>query len=398
VIRARSIACALIAVLACREPKRTEGRGTDSAEPLATATTAGSATSLADAESAAPPTPPAPPPTCAAPSLALSGELDAFETRNIEHCVHLPRGTGSCGKSATARIDVDRLRASVPRFDEATVARIVKVATTGKALGMNPRSFALIGDSITASASFLRGYGAGRALSIEIDPDVRPLLRLPDGATIVDFFRGREVERYAGQPLDAFEAERAAKVGARVPFALAGGAMSPALDLVKNLKPAIAIVTFGANDAAYRIAAPSDLADDFERGLSTLVSDLEARGVVVVIENEMRHGDAPGIKACPTDDSMNDWRIAVATNAIVRRTSEIACREHLPFVDLRYAVDGATGHGLGPDATHLSADGRRGGVYLDAKGLDCGYTIREAVTLMVLRDIVALLEERGVFS
>ncbi len=162
------------------------------------------------------------------------------------------------------------------------------------------------------------------------------------------------------------------------------------------MKPAIAIVAFGANDAAYRVADPKDLADAFEKDLLVLIDRLEARGVVVVLETEMRHGDAPGIPACPTDAAMNDWRIAVTTNAIVRRMAEVACREHLPLVDMRYAIDSATAHGLGPDATHLSNDARRG-VHLDARALDCGYPIREVVTLMALRDLVAAFREKGVF-
>ena len=336
-------------------------------------------------------------PHCRAPSLSLSSELDAYGVKDLDRCVHLARGASVCGERAGLSVDVERFRASVPAFDDATTDRIVRVATLGKQRGLNPHAFGLVGDSITISGSFLYAFGSHEPGDISVDPVVAPLLARSDGTSIIDYYRAHEVERFAGKPLDSFDAERAAKVGARASFPTIGGDASPLDSLVTHVKPAIAVVTFGANDATYRTAPPDELADEFEKNLLELISRLEARGVVVVLENEMRHGDQPGVKACPSDDERaNDWRTAITTNAIIRRTDEIACREHLPFVDLRYALDGATAYGLGPDAVHLSTK-KRSPAHLDAKALDCGYSIRGLVTLMALRDVVDALERRGVF-
>jgi len=127
-----------------------------------------------------------------------------------------------------------------------------------------------------------------------------------------------------------------------------------------------------------------------------IVDALEARGVIVLLSNEMRHLDQPGVKACPRDDwSINDWRINVAQNATSHRAAEIACERELPFIDLRHALDEATNHGLGPDGVHLSAH-RLGAGLLTDEGLDCGYNLRNFVTLLALRRVLDVLVEEGV--
>jgi lysophospholipase L1-like esterase len=334
-------------------------------------------------------------PGCPAPSLALDGDIDAHDDGALTRCVRLERPRGHCGRSGA--VDVERFDESVLPIDASTEARIVAVATKGKALGRNPRAFGLVGDSITVSGDFLHAWSARSRAERVIDPRLLPLLTLADGRTIADYYRGAEVETFAGRPIDSFDAERAAKIGARASYATSFGAASPVAALVEHVQPAVAIVAFGANDAAYRPGTTTDLADEFEKNLLAVVAALEERGVVVILENEMRHGDQPGVADCPVQDHQaNDWRTAIMTTAIVRRTAEIACREHLPFVDLRYAMDGASAHGLGPDGVHPSSF-RKGGGHLDASGLDCGYNIRNLVTLAALRNVVEVLERRGIF-
>lgn len=342
-------------------------------------------------------------PTCRAPSLALSSPIDAFDEAAIATCQKLERGTKKCGVKPRP-IDLERFEASALSIDAETEARIVRVATLGRSKGMDPRSFALVGDSITVFRDFLRPFMAKSTYEVVIAPEVGRALELDPAASrgatasVIDWYRGHGVETWQGRPIDAFAADRAAKVGARASWPLVGGNASPLVSLVDRIHPAIAIVTFGANDAAYRTAPPEELAREFEDNLMKLVAALEERGVVVILENEMRHGDQPGVKACPKDDAAsNDWRTAVCTNLIVRRTAEIACREHLPFVDYRWALETATAFGLGPDAVHPSINGKHGGGHLDEKGLDCGFNIRSLVTLLELRNVVNTLVRRGVF-
>lgn len=376
----------------------------------ATSASSGEASASAPPGDATAPTPsgsasaePAVGPQCRAPSLALSGPIDAFDEAAIATCQKLEKGTKKCGAKPKP-VDMERFEASALPIDPATEERIVRVATRGSQKGMDPRSFALVGDSITVFRDFMRPFMAKSAYSVELAPEVSRAFALDRGAsasgdgTIIDWYRGHGVETWKGQPIDSFAADRAAKVGARASWPLIGGAASPLVSLVDRIHPSIAIVTFGANDAAYRPAPPEELAAEFEKNLLDLIAALEERGVVVILENEMRHGDQPGVKACPTDDvASNDWRTAVSTNRIVRRTAEIACREHLPFVDFRWALEGATAHGLGPDAVHPSIHGKHGGGHLDELGLDCGFNIRTLVTLLELRNVVNTLVRRGVF-
>jgi len=399
-----------VGLVACGDVSRQDSRATaaatstvESSAPVGSTLASASSSTVVE-PAPAPSSAAALRPSCAAPSLALSGAIDAFDDAAIATCQKLARGTKKCGVTPRP-IDMARFEASALAIDAETEARIVRVATAGKAKGMDPRSFALIGDSITVFRDFMRPFMAKSTYTVKIAPEVERALVLDPTAcpageprSIIDWYRGHTVETFAGKPIDSFGAERAAKVGARASYPLVGGAASPLAQLVEHIHPAIAIVTFGANDAAYRTAPVEELASEFESNLMNLVAALEERGVVVLLENEMRHGDQPGVKACPSDDAnSNDWRTAVSTNRIVRRTAEIACREHLPFVDFRWALEGATAFGLGPDAVHPSIKPKGGGGHLDEAGLDCGFNIRSLVTLLGLRNVVNTLVRRGVF-
>lgn len=378
-----------------RVPEGAEASAADQSGRAPTAAAPGASAPSAAASS------PAPPRARRAPSLAMSSPIDARDEASLGACQVLRTGQAkrslTCGEGDFAAPDFARFEESALPLDEATRAHVVAVAKRGKALGRNPRSFGLVGDSITVSRDFLAAFAATSRSKVEIDPALAPPLSLPDGVSVLDFFRGELVEESDGVGRDPFSATRAAKVGARAPWALDGGDASPVARLVADLSPAIAIVSYGANDASYRTAPPEDLAAEFEKNILAVVRDLERRGVVVILENEMRHGDQPGVKACPSDDPrVNDWRLAVGTNATCARAAEIALRDHLPFVDVRYALDGATNHGLGPDGVHPSVH-RGGGGLLTREGLDCGYNIRSLVTLVELSKVVSVLEEAGVF-
>jgi hypothetical protein len=282
----------------------------------------------------------------------------------------------------------------VPPFDDATRRHILEVARRGHELGRDPRAFGLVGDSITVSRDFMGALSQRRERPLTISDDVLALLGLRSGGTVIDRYRGAVVERVDGADNDSFGAFRAAKIGAAAGWATSSdGGSTPIDELVRRLNPAVAVVTFGANDAASRAAAPEEIAEMFDGDTMRAVAALESAGVVVILSNEMRHGDQPGVKACPSDDTRkNDWRIAVATTATSARAAEIACREHLPFIDLRSALDSATNHGLGPDGVHLSAHAHGAGL-MTPEGLDCGYNIRTLVTLIALARVADVLDE-----
>lgn len=328
-----------------------------------------------------------------APSLSHRRPIDARTSAALDRCEDLRTGLAkaskSCGLGERRVKDLARFIQAVPPLDEPTTKRIQRVFERGRALGRDARVFGLVGDSITVSSDFLGAFGSRSDRRVVTTPWVDDQIRLASGETVIEYFRRGVAERPLGVAQDPFTCFRAAKVGARASWAceLEDAAVSPIEQLVERLNPAYAVVTFGANDAAYRVAPPEAVADEFDKHLASAIEALESRGVVVILSNEMRHGDQPGVKACPKDAPMNDWRVAVATNATSARAAEVACREHLPFIDLRHALDRATNFGLGPDGVHLTTFQRGAGV-LDEEGLDCGNNIRNLVTLIALKRVV----------
>lgn len=342
----------------------------------------GVATSSASATVSAAPSA-VPIPKCSAPSYAASEPFDARDAAAIERCAPLERGTRSCG-SQSMPLDLAKLDAAVVPLDEATRAQVSAIAEKGKKLGRRPWAFGLVGDSMTISGDFMSDFSAGREARVELAPDVDLSLRIQGRRSIVDFYRARPVE--SGR--DAFVAYRAAKSGMRAGWALEGQA-SPVSQLVERLSPAVAVVLYGGNDAAFGPAPFEDVLGNFTRDLSRIVDALEAAGIVPVLNTLARHLHAPGVNDCGS--AMSNWRIAVQTNALSARVVELACERHLPLIDLRHALDAADAHGLGPDGVHLAAF-PGGPAKLTARGLRCGANVRNYVTLKMLAALVPLVQ------
>jgi len=330
---------------------------------------------------------------CPAPSLELRDDLDARDEAALGRCVSPTTGPAEaanrCGQSdAIPALDLPRLAAALPPLDEATKTHLLEIAQRGRKLGRNPRAFGLIGDSMTVSGAFLR------QVPERLAPAVKASLRTTvdgDGSrTIIDYYRGAETQRVRGMWRDSFGASRAARVGARAEWATRGGDHSPLMLLIKQLSPAVAVVLFGGNDAAFRTVSLDLLTADFARDLERALDALEAAGVVPILNTVARHGRAPGFDDCGKRGNMTYWRIAVQTNAISARVVEIACRRHLPLIDLRYALDTAVGRGIGSDGIHPSAYVDGAGV-LDSRGMRCGYNVRNYVTLLMLKRVKELL-------
>lgn len=399
--RHRLAAIALwLATAGCADPAEVEL--TSSAASATTPPTANFAPPLVGTGSAptAQPTQPvrrAPRP-CAA-SLLHDGPLDGRTSATLERCEKLPRlqkGSPRCGSETRRSFNHQRFLDAVPAFGDETRALLFSTFDKGKKLGRDPRVFGLLGDSITVSYDFLRGFGGTDALTLSTFA-VEPLsIGTPDGASVVDFFRAGVAEDGAGRPTNPFRAFRAAKVGARASYAF-DPQEKPLAELLRRLNPAYVVVAFGANDAAFRKAPPEDLAREFEGHLLAIIDALLEAGVVPIVSNEMRHGDQPGVKACPSDGEPNDWRVATATNATSARAAEVACRRNVPLIDLRHALEGASNHGLGEDSVHLSTF-KEGADVLDERGLDCGNNVRNYVTLMGLARVVRTLGERYPFE
>jgi hypothetical protein len=327
---------------------------------------------------------------CAVPSLALVSPRDGRDQTALADCQILRTGHEKvgqrCGDPAFDHpVELARLDEAVLPFNEATLAKLRALARRGGELGRRPRVFGLVGDSITFSEWFLRPFSS--KTRYRLSPQVREHLRIsPQGQTIVDYYRG--VDAQSG--LDSFAADRAAKNGAPSSWALPLGqpaSASPLGQLVRTLSPSVVIVMFGSNDATVRFTSVEELSDDFRQRMTRIVDHLEGEGVIPVLNTVLRHGVDPSRSDCDRQTGdLSNWRVAVQSSAVSAVAAEIACQRNLPLIDLRHGMDGLLNSGLGTDGIHPNAFSAGAGV-LTAAGLQCGFNVRNYLTLRMLRQI-----------
>jgi len=388
-------------------PSQPSSTGAPSQRLVAAVTTAAPAASAGAA--------PAAPPrltSCAAPSTVIRGPRDWRTDAQLADCRFEPSGqedaASSCGRGAGTPYDPDRLDSAVLAFDEATLSHLRSVARKGRELGRRPRVFGLVGDSLTKSTDFMSAFSAAAEGELELSQDIAQRLRLPaeaaalmssepagpaagappTAATIIDFYRGVKAE----YGRDSFRALRAAQAGGGSEWVMPSvtkADVSPTGRMITSLSPAVVLILLGTNDAAARVATPQTLAAVFERRLGRLIDYLERRGVIPVLSTLPRHENDSAKQHCEeTEGDLSSWRLALQTNLISATVAAVACRRHLPLIDLRWALEGLINHGIRSDGVHLTVYRHHPGK-LDADGLQCGYNVRSYVSLRMLQQVVA---------
>ncbi len=335
------------------------------------------------------------PASCRAPSLAIVSPRDRRDDAALTDCQFSLTGHEHVGQRCGAPafdhpVDLAGLDEAVLPFDEATIAKLRALAKRGRELGRQPQVFGLLGDSITFSDWFLRPFSSGARH--RLSPEVRERLRIsPDGRTIVDYYQGFDAQ----SGLDSFAADRAAKNGAPSSWALPLGtaaSSTPVGQLVRSLSPSVVIVMFGSNDATVRFTASDQLAAGFRQRMTRIVDYLEREGVIPVLNTVLRHGHDPSRSDCDRSaGDLSNWRVAVQSSAVSAVAAEIACRRKLPLIDLRHGMDALLNSGLGTDGIHPNAFIAGAGV-LTASGLQCGFNVRNYLTLRMLKQIHETLE------
>ncbi len=331
-------------------------------------------------------------PRVCAPSLARQHPRDARDAADLATCRFEKSGHDALGDACGAtphEVSLDRLDEAVLPFDEPTKDKLRAQWNKGRARGLAPRVFGLVGDSITASPKFLTPVVQSGSL---LAPDVATRLRVGD-TSVIDVYR--DVPVVGG--LDSFRAPRAAKVGAPSGWATPPG-ITPAANVVGGLlathRPAIVVLMFGSNDAATRFVSHAELVSGYRARMTRLLEQLDEAGVIVILNTVPRHMHDPARPSCDKNEGdLSNWRMAVQTSAVSAVAAELACARHLPLIDLRHAFDALLNHGIGPDGVHPNAHPAGAG-RLDAEGLRCGYNARNYVTLRMLRQIHATLAER----
>jgi hypothetical protein len=300
-------------------------------------------------------------------SLATCSRDDAWaQTADREQAIAL-RCAAAGRPIALARV----LEGALP-LDAATAAHVHAVFRAGQSLGRRADVFGLVGDSLTVDANFVRPFAPGSTHAV-VPAEVQALLPLGKLAA------------------DSFTLPRAAKVGVRATWPLAPRGFreaSPLDEMIAAQSPAYAVVLYGTNDALWRTDSLPLLVRGFDAALTGIVDALEAQGIVPLLTTIPKHMRERGWPDCATTPTGGgNERFNVQTAVLSAEVADLACRRHLPLIDLRWALDPLLDHGVGPDGVHLSVHPGGGGV-LDAAGLQCGYNVRNLVTLRELGRVV----------
>ena len=141
---------------------------------------------------------------------------------------------------------------------------------------------------------------------------------------------------------------------------------------------------YGTNDAQFYGPALGTMAASFGAALRAVVDALEARGVIPILTTLPKHMRDGRFADCAAPTATSNASLMVQTNIASAAVAAIACERHLPLIDYRYALDPLPNHGIGPDGVHPSYYYQGGGV-LDERGLECGFNVRNLVTLRMLK-------------
>jgi GDSL-like Lipase/Acylhydrolase family len=332
----------------------------------------------------------APAAACRAPSTRLTAPADGRDAAALAKCRFATTGADAIGDACGSgrwdqAVPLPRIDEAVLALDASTRDHVRMLAARGRELGRRRGVFLLVGDSITASPKFMTPFtGSG---SFRFGQDVAQALAIGDGHIVA---RYRVESAVSG--LDSFVAPRAAKVGAQSRWALRGGPASPLLRALEASSPAVAVVLYGSNDAAVRAWPLDEIAERFRKRMNAILDHLEQAGVVPILNTVPRHTLDPKRAPCDRSPSeVSNWRLAVQTNVVSAVAAELACERELPLIDLRWALDAIANHGIGPDGVHPNAY-RGGAGVLDEQGLQCGYNVRNYVTLRMLTRLWPLLD------
>ncbi len=257
------------------------------------------------------------------------------------------------------------------RIDAPMKAQLRHIWEVGQLLGRRPAVLARVGDSITASGSFLSDIGDGRA---ELGPHT-------DLAAIIRYYRSVTVDRDGGRAHNSLNrkslAARAGWTGADILGLRGSGGSTPAplLQEYTAINPGVALIMFGTNDLD-------------QTGTDYFSANLEA-----VITTTIGEGIIPILSTIP--DRMDSPQAIARTppfNAIIHT---LADRYGLPLIDYWSAMNTLPNHGLEADRVHPSVYPGHGSFTFTASGLRYGYPVRNYLTLLMLAKVRAVVINDG---
>jgi hypothetical protein len=278
----------------------------------------------------------------------------------------------------------------VPSIDRVTKVRLRAIYLHGQAVGNHPDVFVKVGDSITATQSFLSDIGCG-AVNLAGHTGVLPAIdafsrvTFPSSYTtawcgVANSFTRDTLAAVQGwtaaAPLEPFTGSPPDAACADPPYD------APLPCELRLMQPSVALIMFGTNDTEHG-ADPSA----FAQQLHSLVGVCVAAGVIPVLST---------IPPRPSDPTMNA-RVDAYNQAIVR----VAATEQVPLVNFWRAL--VQGHGVNQG---ISGDGIHPNVYagctphceatdFSPEALKYGFNVRNLTSLEALEKVLSIVIDDG---
>jgi hypothetical protein len=256
--------------------------------------------------------------------------------------------------------------AAIGPLSDAVVSRIRSIYATGQTLGNRADVFSKVGDSITVSFYFLQPIGEGM-YDLSDYGQLQPVIDRfsTTDARIGNSFANSSLAAGVGWAawgvLDPSLADPA--------YCFAGE--SPLVCEYRATRPAMALIMFGTNDAAYRSS------QQYRSDLLEIVQISKQMGVIPILSTIPI---VPGYEQAVRE-----------LNGVV---VEITTAETLPMWDYGDFMDGLPNHGLGWDNLHPSVppQGYEAAADFRASNLQYGYVMRNLTALQMLDTVWRQLE------
>ncbi|HQV69291.1 MAG TPA: LysM peptidoglycan-binding domain-containing protein [Thermoflexales bacterium] len=268
-----------------------------------------------------------------------------------------PTAAAAAAASAINKTGISAGGYAIPSYLSGFTENARQIYQRGLALGNNPRVFAVIGDSNSASESYLRAFDDGNydlGAYAALEPSVA-------------YFRGSFNHKSVAAVI-GYTALRLLTPPRQPPAGCSAGESLVECEY-RLKKPSVALILLGTNDAVeWRT---------FEENYRDLVKLTIARGIVPVL---MTKGDAL------------EWQKYGASLEYVNTIIKNISREYgVPLLDLRSQVLGLPNGGLVSDGIHFNTSPDGKSTYFTGAHMNYGNTIRNLTALQALDAVRKLI-------
>ncbi len=304
---------------------------------------------------------------------ALDAGTDALPDVSSDDVLDVPANGGGPDAGSSDRI--------VPAISDAMQARLQAVYASGRTAGNREGVFSKIGDSITATGSFL----------VDISCSVETLGAETNLEPTINFFRATTfpaswtsswcgvANAFSIDSVAAAEGWTTADVLSPAGNSACPAPYSDALQCELHLtRPSVALIMLGTND----LQAINDLTV-YQANLTSIVTETLAAGVI------------PVLSSIPARlDSSDDGALVAAYNAAI---ATVAAAQQIPLWDYHLALSAPTmiHQGVGDDGVHPNIYNGEDGANFSIEALQYGYNQRNLTAVQVLAHIKAVVFDNG---